>query len=91
MPELIEKLTIPAIKKVKAWSNMLIGGTKNCPMHLHPFTLDFVALVRGKGKGEGARPGDALNKIDLFWDQYLDILSLIPEAQFSFPTPRGRF
>ena len=27
------------IVTVKGWSNMLLRGTKNCPMHLHPFTL----------------------------------------------------
>ncbi len=42
--------------------------------------------------GEGARPGDALNKTNEFLSQYLDILSLLPEFLFTFlyPFPRAK-
>ena len=35
---------------VKAWTQMLMRGTKNCPMHLHPFTLLQIRVTDEEGK-----------------------------------------
>ncbi len=35
---------------VKAWTQMLMRGTKNCPMHLHPFTLLQIRVTDQEGK-----------------------------------------
>ena len=35
---------------VKAWNQMLMRGTKDCPMHLHPFTLLQIRVTDESGK-----------------------------------------
>ncbi len=35
---------------VKAWNQMLMRGTKDCPMHLHPFTLLQIRVTDEEGK-----------------------------------------
>ena len=42
---------------LQAWSEMLMRGTKDCPMHLHPFTLLRVYLTdAATGKAVFQRP-----------------------------------
>ena len=35
---------------LKAWKRMLMRGTKDCPMHLHPFTLIQIQVTDEEGK-----------------------------------------
>ncbi len=55
-PDEMEQTTLTTYRgkvltvSVKAWKRMLMRGTKDCPMHLHPFTLIQIQVTDEEGK-----------------------------------------